>query len=132
MTMEENAALAEWLRLLNEGQYFEAHEVLEAPWLRAAAPQRAFLKGLIHVAVALLHYQRGNAHGARVKARSARRYLEPFAPAYAGIAVDDLLRQLAEQVSPLEALPPGASFPRPPRAALRVLRVPATGSAGET
>jgi hypothetical protein len=129
MTMEENAALAEWLRLLNEGQYFEAHEVLEAPWLRAAEPQRSFLKGLIHVAVALLHYQRGNAHGARVKGRSARRYLDPFRPAYAGIAVDDLLRQLAEQLSPLEALPPGAALP-PPSPALRVLRVPGPESGG--
>lgn len=129
MTVENNAALAEWLRLLNEGRYFEAHEVLETPWLQAVEPQRSFLKGLIHVAVALLHYQRGNAHGARVKARSARRYLEPFVPAYAGIAVDDLLRQLAEQVSPLETLPRGAALPPPPRA-LRVLQAPRTLGGG--
>ena len=77
--------IREWLRLVNDQQFFAAHEVLEGPWLRAAEPERDFLKGLIHVAVALHHCARGNAHGARVKCRSALRYLEGYPDVYGGV-----------------------------------------------
>ena len=77
--------LKEWLRLVNDQQFFAAHEVLEGPWLEAEEPERNFLKGLIHVAVALHHYSRRNAHGARVKCRSALRYLEGYPDVYGGV-----------------------------------------------
>ena len=116
-----DTAVAEWAHLLNEQKYFEAHEVLEGPWLRAAEPHRAFLKGLIHVAVALHHYQRGNLHGARVKCQSAIRYLERYRPSYGGVDVLGLITQLDEQFAPLDALPPGSPLPTPSRI-VRVVR----------
>lgn len=122
MTDEMDTAVAEWAHLLNEQQYFEAHEVLEGPWLRAAEPQRTFLKGLIHVAVALHHYRRGNLHGARVKCQSALRYLECYRPCYGGVDVAGLIAQLNEQFAPLDALPPGSQLPTLSRI-VRVVRI---------
>jgi len=87
-------ALQEWARLLDDAKFFEAHEVLEELWLHAIEPERTFLKGLIHVAVALHHHQRGNGHGARVKYRSAERYLAPYQPGYLGIDLAGLFEQL--------------------------------------
>jgi len=47
--------LDEGLQLIRDGAYFEAHEELEDEWRAAPAPERDFLQGLVHVAVACLH-----------------------------------------------------------------------------
>ena len=113
MDAESRQAVAEWAALLNQGAYFAAHEVLEAPWLRAKEPEKSFLKGLIHVAVALLHYQRGNGHGARVKYASAVRYLSGERPTDSGVDVDGLLAQMERFFADLLALPPKSRPPEP-------------------
>jgi predicted metal-dependent hydrolase len=81
------AALSEWSRLFQEGRYFEAHEALEACRLAAAEPEKGWLKGLIHAAVALHHHQRGNAHGARVKSASGLRYLAGAPDDWKGVEI---------------------------------------------
>ena len=95
-------AIAEGRRLFNKGEYFEAHEVLEDAWRSATGETKQFLKGLIHAAVALHHYGRRNAHGARVKRLSSRDYLAPFQPVWAGINVEALLLEMEEFFSTLE------------------------------
>jgi uncharacterized protein len=57
-------ALALAQRLIDRGQAFRAHEVLEASWKAAAPAERGLWKGLAQVAVGLTHAQRGNARGA--------------------------------------------------------------------
>lgn len=105
--------VGEWKRLFNRGEYFEAHEVAEHLWLRAAEPEKTFLKGLIHAAVALCHYQRGNGHGARVKYASCRRYLEPYRPDYQGVDLEDLLAEMDRFFAALAASPRGTPPPPP-------------------
>lgn len=51
-------------RLLREGRPFHAHEVLEAAWKSAQAPERDLWQGLAQIAVGLTHARRGNARGA--------------------------------------------------------------------
>jgi predicted metal-dependent hydrolase len=87
---EPHGYILEWARLFNAGDYFEAHEALESEWLAASEPQKTFLKGLIHAAVALHHYRRGNGHGARVKSRSALGYLATYPDTYLRIEVQAL------------------------------------------
>jgi predicted metal-dependent hydrolase len=94
MNREALEAVDEWRRLVERREFFAAHEVLEAHWLRAAEPDRTFLKGLIHVAVALHHLASGNAHGARVKCRSALGYLEGYPDRYAGLDLPHLRAEL--------------------------------------
>lgn len=106
-------AVQGWCKRFNDGDYFEAHEVAEECWHRASEPQKSFLKGLIHAAVALCHYQRQNAHGARVKYVSAKRYLSAYLPHYGGIEVDRLLAEMELYFTPLLASPPDHPLPRP-------------------
>jgi len=110
-TME--AAISEWRAHLNAGEYFDAHEALEHAWLAAAEPEKTFLKGLIHVAVALYHYQRGNGHGARVKFGSAMHYLSGYPNEHLGLPVGSLRERLQEFFSELIALPEGSAPPPP-------------------
>ncbi len=114
MDVETKAAIREWRGLVNAGDYFAAHEALEDVWRRATGPEKQYLKGLIHVAVALFHYRRGNGHGARVKYGSALRYLAEGAPAASGLDVPELRAQLDRFFADLLALPTG-SAPPPPR-----------------
>ncbi|WP_451916742.1 DUF309 domain-containing protein [Actinomadura keratinilytica] len=58
-------ALAEAQRLLDADRPFHAHEVLEAAWKSAEAPERELWRGLAQVAVGITHLRRGNARGPR-------------------------------------------------------------------
>jgi predicted metal-dependent hydrolase len=75
------------LDLIRSGEYFEAHEELEDEWRGAAAGERDFLQGLVHVAVAWLHAERGNRPGCERQLEKAARRLEPYAPAHRGVDV---------------------------------------------
>jgi uncharacterized protein len=75
-----------------EQRYFEAHELLELVWRTATGPERELWKGIIQVAVACVHVQRGNLDGAaRLIARALRR-LEPFRGEQDGVDVEELRR----------------------------------------
>ena len=56
-------------QLLDAGRPFHAHEVLEASWKAAPAPERDLWQGLAQLAVGLTHARRGNATGAAVLLR---------------------------------------------------------------
>ena len=55
-------ALAAGVRLFDAGHHWHAHEVWEQAWKADPAADRHFLKGLIQLAAACHHLQRG-AHG---------------------------------------------------------------------
>ncbi len=59
-----DAALDLAQQLIDAGQAFRAHEVLEASWKAAPPAERDLWQGLAQVAVGLTHAQRGNARGA--------------------------------------------------------------------
>jgi predicted metal-dependent hydrolase len=100
-----------YVRLFNSGDYFEAHEVLEDLWVVEPGPLRTYYKGLIMMAVAILHWQRGNPNGARKLHRDARAYLAPYAPACEGLDVGDFLARLDRLFAPLQEWSPGHPVP---------------------
>jgi predicted metal-dependent hydrolase len=57
-------ALSAYLALYRAGEYWESHEVLEGPWRETGDD---FTQGLILLASAWVHWQRGNAHGVRAQ-----------------------------------------------------------------
>jgi len=62
-------ALESYLQLMEAGEYFEAHEVLEAAWhplRRAGDPRRNLAKGLINAAIAFEHLKRQQPKSRRV------------------------------------------------------------------
>src|SRR5215218_993717 len=83
------------LELIDRGEYFAAHEVLEDLWCAAEAVERDFFQGLVHVAVAWHHAGRGNRPGCERQLAKAARRLEPFAPEHRGVDVAAVLASVA-------------------------------------
>jgi hypothetical protein len=97
--------LYEGLRCFHAGAFFEAHEHWESVWLAAQEPEKTFLQGLIQVAAALHHYQRGNCLGAVSLLQSALRRLDRYPATYAGIAVAPLRTAIRLWLEALEVAP---------------------------
>ncbi|HET7744253.1 MAG TPA: DUF309 domain-containing protein [Gaiellaceae bacterium] len=83
------------LDLIRSGAYFEAHEELEDEWRDAPPPERDFLQGLVHVAVAWHHAGRGNRPGCERQLEKAARRLEPYRPLHRGVDVMVVLEDVA-------------------------------------
>jgi predicted metal-dependent hydrolase len=86
--------LADGLRLMREGAYFEAHEELEDVWREAPAEERDFLQGLVHVTVAWYQAGRGNRVGCERQLAKAQRRLAPYGPAHRGVDLRAVLAQV--------------------------------------
>lgn len=85
-------ALAIGVARWDQQRYFEAHEALEYLWKRATGDDRALWKGIIQIAVAGVHLQRGNPAGAhRLLVRGLAR-LEPLPDLHRGIDVARMRR----------------------------------------
>jgi predicted metal-dependent hydrolase len=88
------AAFKRGLEAIRAGRYFEAHEELEEAWRAAAAEERDFFQGLVHVAVAWYQAGRGRPVATGRQLEKAARQLRPFAPAHRGVDVDGVLAQV--------------------------------------
>jgi predicted metal-dependent hydrolase len=96
--------------LIRSGAFFEAHEELEDEWRTAASGERDFLQGLVHVAVAWLHAERGNGNGCERQLVKAERRLGGYRPSHRGVDVDTVL----EAVADARRLVAGGSLVLPP------------------
>ena len=95
----------------NAGEFFEAHEVWEELWMECASAERRFVQALIQAAVAMHHFRRGNAAGARRLFHSGRRYMEPYRPRFWGLDIDDFWSRMESHLAP--ALTGDATSPGP-------------------
>jgi predicted metal-dependent hydrolase len=82
------------LEHIRAGRFFEAHEELELAWRAAAAAERDFYQGLVHVAVAWYQAGRGRPVATASQLAKAARRLAPFAPAHRGVDVAEVLAQV--------------------------------------
>lgn len=94
--------LRDFVRLFESGEFFASHEVLEARWLRTRDP---FEQGLIILASAFVHRDRGNVHGARRQLEKALRYFAPYPAIHRGIAVGGLRAHAVAGIEGLLAAP---------------------------
>jgi predicted metal-dependent hydrolase len=53
------------LKSFQSQEYFEAHDLWEELWADHGLPDRAFIQGLIQLAVAIVHLENNNLNGAR-------------------------------------------------------------------
>ena len=88
-------AVTAFLEAFGHGEYFDAHEILEAFWVSYVGDDRDFYRGLIQAAVALHHAGSGNAVGASGVGARARQNLAPYAPRYDDIDVEAIVTRLA-------------------------------------
>jgi len=105
----DNPQFLEGIRCFNCRAFFEAHEVWEDLWRDDQGPARRFYQGLIQLAVCLHHFRNGNTRGAKKLCLSGSAYLEPYRPAYLGLDLDRLLKELqvccGELLSSQEPIP---------------------------
>src|SRR5262252_5101214 len=105
--------LREGLCCFHSGAFFEAHEHWESVWLAAQEPEKTFLQGLIQVAAAFHHFQRGNCAGTISLLRSGLRRLDGFQETFGGIGVAPLRASISLRLEALETVPQAPPPPHP-------------------
>lgn len=81
----------EGVRLFNTAEFWHAHEAWETLWLASTGAQRQFVQGLIQVAAALVHWQRGNQRGLHLNWHKARVKLVTLPDQCGGIDLPGLI-----------------------------------------
>lgn len=88
----------EGVRLFNQGEFYEAHEVWESMWTEERGARRLFLQALIHMAVGLHHERLGNRYGAERQLRKGLRKLAGYLPCHEGMDTRALYRVVLARV----------------------------------
>lgn len=101
---DARAAYHAFFACFNAGRYFEAHEVLEPLWLSVRGRAEArFYQGLIQLAGAFVHLQKGRAEPARALLRRCGEQWEGYPARYAGLDLTRLRGQVADWLAAVEA-----------------------------
>jgi predicted metal-dependent hydrolase len=112
----------EAVRLFNAGEWYACHDGFEELWHETQGSSRKALQGILQIAVAHLHLERGNNRGATVLLGEGLGRLQGYGPEQLGLDLELLRRaararlqalQLGESVAqlPLPELHPAASEP---------------------
>jgi hypothetical protein len=81
-----------YFNCFNEGRFYDAHDALEPFWLRIrAGSDGRFCKGLIQLAGAFVHVQKGRTGPALSLLGRARFHLDPFQPEHCRLRVSKVL-----------------------------------------
>ena len=106
------AALEAGLSAYEQGNFFEAHELLEPAWMGTAdLAERSLYQGLIKLAAGYVHAIRGNTVGMTRNLYGARKYLEaslragPEHSVSAGIDLATLIVEIDARLEAVTALP---------------------------
>jgi CheY-like chemotaxis protein len=78
------------LELFNRGEYFEAHEALEAAWNADPGPGRELYRSILQAAVAYLQIERHNYNGAVKMFLRLRQWIDPLPDSCRGVNVAGL------------------------------------------
>jgi hypothetical protein len=98
--------LLQGIKEFNSGAYFACHETLEDIWIGEKRPIRRLYQGILQVAAALLHLERGNYRGAVTLLDKGAENLKPFAPLCQQVDVAGLLREAGKLREELDILGP--------------------------
>lgn len=114
-SVDEPALFHEGIRLFNEQDWFEAHEVWEDIWREASGDRKRFYQGLIQCAVTIEHVRRGNPRGVLSVWTTAQTKFTGLPSPYMGIAVGQLLADVKALIDPVLSLPESSFDPALPR-----------------
>jgi predicted metal-dependent hydrolase len=89
------------IRLFNEHEFFEAHEVWEDIWHQAYGIKYEFYQGMIQCAVALEHYRRSNPRGVVSLYDSYRRHMKDVPGTFMGLDVTRFLSEMRRALLPI-------------------------------
>ena len=94
------------MELFNRGEYFAAHEALEAAWREETGSIRELYRGILQASVVYLHLLRGNFEGAMKVYQRSLKWLSPWPENCRGIAVGQLRRDLEAVTIAMQKLGP--------------------------
>jgi hypothetical protein len=94
------------LELFNSGEYFEAHEVLEAAWNLDESTARELYRAILQVAVTYYQIERGNFAGAMKMFLRLRQWIDPLPDECRGINVAQLRQDVLRVYDGVIALGP--------------------------
>lgn len=80
--------------LFNAGLFFECHEWLEGIWRATDGPARNFYHGLVQIAAAFYHSEKGNLHGSRTLLQKGMRRLDSYPDLYQSVDLGVLRKEL--------------------------------------
>ena len=88
---EYSAQYRDGLRLFNEEEFYDCHDVLEELWSETLGEEKKYIQGLIQAAIALFHFGNENFGGAKKLYISARKNLDPYGETYMGVELGRFL-----------------------------------------
>jgi predicted metal-dependent hydrolase len=94
------------LELFNQGEYFEAHELLEEAWNEDETPARELYRAVLQAAVAYLQIERGNFNGAMKMFLRLRQWIAPLPDQCRGIDIGQLKADVRQAYDLLAGLGP--------------------------
>lgn len=109
------------ISLFNAGEWYACHDGFEELWHETAGPMRPVLQGILQVAVAHLHLERGNFRGATILLGEGLGRLQGSGPEALGVDLQ-LLRSQAQ--ARLQALQVGEDPELLPCPVLRPVNAP--------
>ena len=106
--------LAEAVARFNAGDWYACHDGFEELWHETQGPMHTVLQGLLQIAVAELHLERGNRHGATVLMGEGLGRLQRCGSVALGICLDSVRECARLRLQALQAQADVAALP-PPR-----------------
>lgn len=96
----------EGVRQLNEKEFYNCHDILEALWFEAMEPEKSLYQGILQIAVGCYHLENHNLRGATILVgEGLQRLRENEEQDYAGFDIADFVvqgKQLLERLQLLE------------------------------
>ena len=112
LALRADPRLEEAIALFNQGEWYACHDGFEELWHETQGPLRPLLQGVLQVAVARLHLERGNRRGATVLLGEGLGRLQRCGPTDLDLDLEALRPVLQQWLAalqndqPTETLPP--------------------------
>ena len=94
--------LGEAIFLFNSADWYACHDGFEALWHETAGPMRPVLQGILQIAVAELHLERGNSRGATILMGEGLGRLKTCPPNALGIDIVALINSSMQRLLALQ------------------------------
>ena len=106
--------LAHAIALFNGGDWYACHDGLEELWHETSGRMRPLLQGILQIAVAELHHERGNLRGATILMGEGLGRLQGDLDGGRGLDLDNLRLQVGARLQALQQQRPlrGLDLPR--------------------
>jgi predicted metal-dependent hydrolase len=90
------------VELFNQGQWYPCHDGFEELWHETQGSSRRALQGILQIAVAHIHLERGNRRGATVLLGEGLGRLRAYGPSQFGLDLDGLRQAAALRLQALQ------------------------------